>query len=398
MNSNEPNTYNPDKDTRKDRIVVGLSGSLDSLVTAYLLKIQKYDVIAVTVAISWESFSGDQSEVLSCYMNAQSLNTIKEFCQQLNIPHHIVKSFSEFQENIVEEWVSSRLSGTNSNACWSCHELRMKVLYQKMKQLGVNSLATGHFAKLFYQEAHDAIYVHSSNDDQYDQSALLSRLPKEILKVLHLPLSDLQKKEVIKLSENFALDGAVKRIKMHQCFPQNEQTTNYLVEKVPSKIVKPGEILSGDGSSSFGGHEGVIYYPYGEPLPSSDQRKADFFIAKFIGIEKKVVVEKESFFLRTELFLTECHISDDTQWGEPMKGYLKLEENFIDCWIHPKSLNAAYIEWEGQHYVKEGEIVSIHRKKGKNSKVYLTGKTSFLIRPVEVQGDKNVKIDYSRDF
>ncbi|MGE3610230.1 MAG: hypothetical protein AB7I27_11625 [Bacteriovoracaceae bacterium] len=398
IKNNMPDGYLSDKDARKERVVVALSGGIDSFVAAYLLKIQKYDLVAVTVGINWESFSGDQSSYLSCHLNQQNLNSIKDFCQQLNIPHFFIKSTSEFQESVVEEWLASKLSARTSNACWNCHDLRMKILFQKMKQLGINSLATGHFAKIFYQESQDSIFVHTSNDEQFDQSALLSRLPKEILKSLHLPLSDLQKKEVLKLAENFGLNGQDKKIRMHECFSTSTETTNYLIEKIPPKLIKNGEIMNSDGTISYGNHNGIINYLYAGPIEKKDHKKDEIYVVKYIGNEKKIIAEKENFFLRNEALLVDCFISEDTYLSEPIKAYAKINDNFVDCWLHPKSLNAVYVQLEDLHFIKEGEILSLHRKKGKNSKIYLTGRVVFLPKEIQHEGEDNVKVDYSRDF
>lgn len=107
-------TYMPDKDARKKRVVVGLSGSINSLVTAYLLKLQKFDLIGVTVALGWDEFEGNSDNVLSCHLNSAGLENIRQFCHQLGIPHFVVKGSDEFKEEVVERWMASRVTATKS--------------------------------------------------------------------------------------------------------------------------------------------------------------------------------------------------------------------------------------------------------------------------------------------
>src|SRR5690606_16473862 len=88
--------YQPENKARQQRVVVGLSGGVASYVVAYLLKIQKYDLIGVTVATDWEGYQGDKTQTLSCYLDEPRLTQIKEFCHQLKIPHFTIKAQAEF--------------------------------------------------------------------------------------------------------------------------------------------------------------------------------------------------------------------------------------------------------------------------------------------------------------
>src|SRR6476620_8985275 len=102
------NAYAPDKNGRKEKVILGLFG-LDSFVTAYLLKIQKYDLIGVTIVNSWDEYTGDQESTFSCHSSPQRLDKIKEFCNKLGIPLQIVKSSIEFKDEVVETWIADKI-------------------------------------------------------------------------------------------------------------------------------------------------------------------------------------------------------------------------------------------------------------------------------------------------
>lgn len=393
-------TYLPDKEARKKRVVIGLSGGLNSFVTAYLLKIQKYELIGVSVMMNWEA-AGDPQNILSCQMDQAKLDQIKEFCHQMSIPHFVIKATDEFKEEVVESWVASRITGTKANHCWNCHDLRMRLLYQKMVELEAVGLATGHLAKLFRQEAHHSVYVHTSNDDVYDQSALLSRLPHEILDKLMLPLSDLQQKEINKLAENFGITANAKKVQIHQCLDVNQNTDAFLAAHVPNKFRLPGE-LSDTERSTLGEHTGAYLHAFGQVYLVPHQRQNEVYkFVKYSMAEKRIEVSKGDYFKKQKFFLNNCRISEETPWSEPLKGVVKISETeFVDCWIYPKNLFSAVIEMESAHSIMEGDIITILKKKGKNSKIYLTGKARYVAEEPQVteEGKESVKTDYARDF
>lgn len=394
-------TYLPDKETRKSRLVVGLSGGLNSYVAAYLLKIQKYDLIGVTVALGWDNFKDDTSGILSCHLDQPQLESIKEFCHQLGIPHVVVKASDEFKDEVVENWMTSRMTGTKANQCWNCHELRMRMLYEKMVEMEAQGLATGHLAKLFRQESHHTVYVHTSNDEVYDQSGILSRLPHDVLDKLMLPLSDLQQKEINKLAENFGLIATPKKIKMHDCFDGTNVGEAYLATNIPKRYLKAGEVVGAD-KAPVGDHQGIQHHKYGEVFPVAHQKQNEsLYVTKYTVTEKKLEISHLDYFVRKEFFLRNCKISEETSWLEPLRGVLKISETeFVECWIYPKNLGGALIELDTAHSVLEGDIVTILKKKGKNSKVYLTGMVRFIPedKPAMEEGSERAKVDYANDF
>lgn len=383
-------TYLPDKVTRKEKVAVGISGGIDSLVTAYLLKIQRYDLVGITIAPSHEVLGHD---LFSCSISDKKIESIQAFCHQLGIPHVVMRISREFSERVVEKWMSKKAIGELPDQCWDCHAIRMHFLHEKMKELGAKTLATGHYGKVSRHDSEAMTVVQSSNDEAHDQSGLLSRLPQEILRNLMLPLSDLQKKEVLKLSENFGLQDSSKSVQMFHCLPESEETTGFLTAKLPARFRKEGGVYGEE--ERFLDHEGVYKFRLGTVIIK--QERQELYFSKYVSNEKKVVLKDASWFQRQRILLRNCHIPAETAWGFPFRGVLLKAGVPHDAWFYPKTLGACEVELESPLPFVEGEILSVQKKKGKNARVLLTGTVQF-IEEEKNQGEENVKVNYSYDF
>jgi len=389
--------YLPDSKSRREKVILGLSGGIHSYVAAYLLKIQNYDLIGVTVINNWEDYGGDQEKVLSCHLSQSKQDEIKEFCGKLGIPYWPVK-VSEFKEVVIEPWIASKVSGKYPVQCWNCHDLRISTLYKTMNESGATRIATGHFAKLLLNDQTKEVMIHTSNDEVEDQSVLLARLSHDILSKLILPLSDLTQKEVIKLAENFGVIPKHKTVNIHDCLNLNQELDDYLNTKVPVTFLKPGEIIS--EGQNLGQHSGIHHYSYGSRFEAANlNRNEKKFISGFKFSDKSITLNDESVFTNTKLQILNCFFSDGLNFTEPFKGFLSLkDEKYIECWIHPKSLNSVYLELPEEHKFLNGEIVSVLKKKGKNSKTLLTGEVKLLPRDIDEGEKSESKVNYRIDF
>lgn len=389
-------TYLPDKAARKEKIIVALSGGRDSSVTAYLLKIQRYDLVAVTVVPGWEEIPQSGPGLFSCALSEKNIEAISAFCHQLGIPHHVLRIPQEFREAVVERWMARKAAGELPDQCWVCHELRMSFLHAKMKELGGKTLATGHFAKIYKTDADGLTYIQSSNDELHDQSALLSRLPQEILRDLMLPLSDLQKKEVIKLAENFGVASSEGKISPFQCFPEQESTIEFLTTRVPQRFQKIGEIIS-ESDERFPEHTGILRYRKGAQMGETADHKPLYF-AKYTTTDRRIMVRGQNWFLRTKLVLRQCVVPADSPWKFPFRGVMVKDGVAHEGWFYPKTLNSCLVELDAPVSLLEGETLSVFKKKGKNARILLTGQVTFLEEEKRDEETPHVQIHYDRDF
>ena len=391
-------TYMPDREGRKSRVMVGLSGGIHSFVTAYLLKIQKYDLVALTVVVG--EMDKDNS-ALSCQITSERLDVIRSFCKSLGIAHHIANAEDEFKERVLDPWLSEKITGGLGVPCWNCHDLRMQVLFSKAKEYGIDQVATGHFGKIFKNENHHSVFVHTGNDELKDQSALLSRLGPEILNSLLLPLSDLQEKEVLKLAENFGVSFENSSPNVFHCLESGDQITELIEKQVPARFLTKGEVFK--ENDKIGDHPGIHHATLGGAVPIIDMNNQNnsLLLGKYVVAEKKIQVVTEEYFNVNQFQLLKCSIANETPWSEPFRGVVRKTNNDAqDCWVYPKSLHSAFIVLDGPLKLVEGEIVSINKRKGKNSKVFLSGVVKYYAeKKTEEDSDSaKYKIDPRIDF
>lgn len=362
------------------KAVIGINGSLNSMVAAYLLKIQKFELVAVSVVPSWDNFSGDSSSSLNCHVDAPKVEMIRNFCHQLAIPHHVVKMNDEFVENIVEQWISSRITAEANNSCFSCHELRMRILFEKARKLGISKVATGHSAKLFHNEVRDTFFVHSSNDESIDQSIYLARLPQAMLRHLLLPLSDLVQKEIHKLAENFGITVESLPLEKESCFKDNA-SLKYLNERVPKNMNRPGEVVS-LSQDRLGEHTGILNYEYGSPIKIDNANNDEKIFVDYSINENKLVVSNYQYFYHKSFMLNNCFVTKETLWDSPSKVFIRIDSNnWKEGIIYPKNFSSAWVELQEECKVKQGQLVHVFRKKAKNSKLLVSGYIKFFVEP-----------------
>lgn len=255
-----------DEDISKYKVVVGMTGKVDSLIAAFLLQKQGYQCIGVGI-MTWNIAKYNFSLDGACSVN--DLETVKKFCDRLNIPFYAVDAQKEFQEKIINQNVANRLCGNSSFMCHDCHQIKMQILYDKMKLLGANFIATGHFAKCYKNHSTNFFSVHSSMDKEFDQSHLLAGTSQEILRKLLLPLAELHKPEIIKLANKFNLLGLSKvsegeKLAITECMTDQAEFSAYILENVVEDFRPKGQVLEFITEVPLKEHQGIFNYKIGD--------------------------------------------------------------------------------------------------------------------------------------
>lgn len=344
----------------QEKVVIGLSGGVSSFIAAYLLKIQKYDLIGVTIVQKTNPDS-------RCFISDEDLARIQDFCKRLNISHITVDVDEIFTEKVQNHWVSHRLQLRPWNSsCFSCQNMRMEILYEKMRELGAGYLSTGHFAKVFKTE--EEVTVHSVHDLSLDQSHILHNLNRQILSSLLLPLSSLGSVEIEKLIRNFSLSSSLRS--PFDCFKGD--FSKEVLRKF-SNFNVPGEIVLADGQK-VGMHEGILKLEQGKEILANSHK---VYISFKEGGSQNVVAEGEKFFVRNEVKLIDVVWSAMEEVSTPFFAFLNHSSGSKKVKVYPKTLGTSIVEFSEATKLLPGERVTLYKKKGGNAKIILSGMIEF---------------------
>jgi len=232
---------------KKEKIIVGMSGGVDSSVTAYLLQQQGYEVEGIYLKLH-ESVDGYHED---------NINTITKVCDFLNIKFHILDLTKKFKEEVYDYFVNSYIDGITPNPCVKCNKtIKFGSMIEKMKELGGKYLATGHYAKT------DGEFIYCATDMTKDQSYFLAQVDINSLKHMMFPMAEFTKDYIKEMASKLPVlkDIAKKKESQEICFVPNVYTE--ILQK-HTNIEMPGITLNKKGEE-VGTHKGYMHYTVGK--------------------------------------------------------------------------------------------------------------------------------------
>lgn len=235
------------------RVVVGMSGGVDSSVTALLLKQQGYDVIGIFMK-NWD----DTDENGHCTAE-EDAEDVRRVCEKIDIPYYTVNFEKEYRDKVFEYFLDEYRNGRTPNPDVMCNrEIKFGEFLQKALDLGADYIATGHYARI---DRHDAqYYLLRGNDTNKDQTYFLHLLQQQQLAKAMFPIGHLPKQEVRRIAAEANLSTAKKKDSTGVCFIGERNFKEFLSNYLPAK---PGDILTVDGAKK-GEHDGLMYYTLGQ--------------------------------------------------------------------------------------------------------------------------------------
>jgi len=251
----------------RGKVLVAMSGGVDSSVTAALLRDQGYEVVGITMK-TWDytSSGGRRGKEVGC-CSLESMNDARSVAITMDFPHFIVDIREEFGDWVINRFVEEYVGGRTPNPCVLCNtHIKWAALLKRADDLGCEFIATGHYARVRHDEALDRYVVSKGLDTNKDQSYALWGLPQEHLKRSIFPLGSFTKPEIRRMAGEYKLDKVADKPDSYEiCFVPDNDYRRFLRDRVPGLAaeVEGGKFVLTSGEV-IGTHEGYPFYTIGQ--------------------------------------------------------------------------------------------------------------------------------------
>lgn len=335
----------------KKRVLLGMSGGVDSSVAAYLLREQGYEVVGATMKL-WtpKSINGNLA-----------ITDARKMADKLGIEHHVLDFEEKFKNTVVKHFIDGYYEGITPNPCVFCNKhIKFDIMFDKAEELNCEYIATGHYSRIKYNEETKMYELIKAVTDKKDQSYMMYNLNQEKLAKILFPVGEYDKSDIRKIAKEIGLEVYNKPDSQDICFIPDGNYEEFLNE-YSNRDSEEGKLVDSEGST-LGDHSGVINYTIGQRKGLGITFGKPMYVIDINGDNNTVTLGSNEELFKTELTASDVNFLefDFEELKDPLKVQAKIRysSNPSEATISKIGENRVKVEFEdAQRAITKGQSV-----------------------------------------